>query len=357
MKRGLLSLLLALFVFTACDDTENTYDIPSEYSFENVDYSGQETRIEMLAEISAYAKTANSGAQVESAKLKAMFENANAPFSNPDLNTADKDLFSKTFEFDRADFLNFFDEFELATQSSATVGSNGTAGVVTSLDGSKAYFFDENGVEHIQLIEKGLMGACFYYQMVSVYLSDAKIGESVDNNAVTPGKGTAMEHHWDEAFGYTSFPTDYPNHSASLAFWAKYIDGRETELSSGTKLMDAFIKGRAAISANDMATKFEMAEVISTEMEKVVGGTAVHYINAALADYSDDALRNHTLSEAWAFIYSLKFNENKSISNEQIDEAITLLGTNFYEVSRADLSASKAIIVEALGLQAVADQL
>ena len=48
----------------------------------------------------------------------------------------------------------------------------------TTLTGN--YMFDENGFEPVQLIVKGIMGSCFYYQGTSVYLSDVKM--NVDND-------------------------------------------------------------------------------------------------------------------------------------------------------------------------------
>ncbi|MDX1372020.1 MAG: DUF4856 domain-containing protein [Nitrososphaeraceae archaeon] len=358
MRKLLLGFAISIFTFTACDDTEdNTYSVPANYSFENVDYSGQETRLAMLAEMTALAKTGNNGDLVEANTLANMYANVNAPFSDASLNSADKDLKSKTFELDQQMVESFFTQIENASQSAGATGSNGVAGLVTTNDGSSTYLFDENGYEPVQLIEKGLMGSCFYYQMLAVYLSEEKIGAAVDNNQVTAGKGTDMEHHWDEAFGYTAFPQDYPSNSSSLSFWAKYINGRDELLGSGEILMNAFIEGRAAISASDMDTKNEMADIIKAEMERVSGATAIHYINAALNAYSDDAVRNHTLSEAWAFINALQYNPNKSISTEQINQAIALLGNNFYETPRADLSAAKDLLANALGLTSVADQL
>ncbi len=362
MKKAISILTLVLFgilILTSCDDTSDdpSYEIPQTYSFDNVDYSGQEARIAMLAEISAVAKAGNKGELVDADLLKAMFENSNNPFENGDLNANSKNLKSKTFDLDVALIESFFEAQEQASLSAGAVGSNGTAGVVTSNDGAKTYLFDENGYEYAQLIEKGLMGACFYYQMLGTYLTAEKIGEAVDNTEINEGKGTAMEHHWDEAFGYTSLPKNYPADTEGLNFWAKYIQGREGELNSGTKLMEAFIKGRAAISANDMETKNEMVDIIYTEFELVAGGTAIHYINAALTSYNDDALRNHTLSEAWAFVNALQYNPNKSITTQKVKDIRGLLGDNFYLVSRADLEAARAALATELGLEAEANNL
>ena len=43
--------------------------------------------------------------------------------------------------------------------------------------------FSVNGFEPVQLIIKGIMGSCFYYQGTSVYLSEAKM--NVDNDVAS----------------------------------------------------------------------------------------------------------------------------------------------------------------------------
>ena len=66
-------------------------------------------------------------------------------------------------------------------------------------DGSN-YHQSAGGKEWTLLIDKGLMGACFAYQITKNYLTDNKIGAAVDN--LTPDAGdtyTSMEYHWDYA--------------------------------------------------------------------------------------------------------------------------------------------------------------
>ena len=176
--------LLAVFAFTSCDE-ENTggendgnYEIPSTYDFENVSYTGQIQRLDMLDELTVYMKTANDGAVLDAQTMLDMYANENSAFDNAELNAADsKELENKTVEGDIDLFKTFMNDFAQATiESNGAVGSNGTPGVVTSNDGANKYFFDANGVEHIQYIEKGLMGSCFYFQGVSIYLASGKNG-------------------------------------------------------------------------------------------------------------------------------------------------------------------------------------
>ncbi len=354
---------LATFAFTACDDdttaeNENeNYEIPATYNFENVSYSGQTQRLDMLAELTAYMKTANSGAVLEAQTMLDMYANENNAFSDATLNEADtKELENKTVEADQQMFKDFMNEFAVATaEANGGEGSNGTPGVVTSNDGNKAYFFDANGREHIQLIEKGLMGSVLYFQTASIYLGSGKM--DVDNEEIAEGKGTAMEHHWDEAFGYFGVPLDFPANTDGMRFWGKYANGRNELLGSSEAIMNAFIKGRAAISNKDLATRDEQIEIIRAEWEKVAAGTAVHYLNEANSNFADDALRNHTLSEAWAFIHALKYNPSKKLTNADVDAILATLGENFYEITSENIQAAKASLVEAYSFEKIQDQL
>jgi hypothetical protein len=355
--------LLTAFAFTACDENstagenDTNYDIPSTYDFENVSYSGQTQRLDMMEELTVYMKTANEGAVLEAQAMLDMYANENNAFNKAELNEAEgKELENKTVENDISKFQRFIRDFAAATaEGNGGVGSNGTPGVVTSNDGSKQYFFDADGFEHIQLIEKGLMGSCFYFQGVSIYLASGKM--DVDNEAIEEGKGTAMEHHWDEAFGYFGVPTDFPSNTDGARFWGKYANGRDGLLGSNAAIMNAFIKGRAAISNKDLDTRNEQIDIIRNEWEKVSAGTAIHYLNEASAAFADDAIRNHTLSEAWAFIHALKYNPNQKLTNAEVAGVLEELGTNFYEITTDNINAAKATLVSAYGFEDIQDDL
>lgn len=355
---------LATFAFTACNDdetidsTEDNYEIPATYDFENVSYEGQTQRLAMLTELTAYMKKANNGEVLDAQKMLDMYTNQNNAFSDASLNEAStKELENKTVAADQQLFKDFINEFAAATETSnGGEGSIGVAGVVTSVnDESKKYFFDEKGIEHIQLIEKGLMGSLIYFQGVSIYLGADKM--NVDNESVEEGIGTEMEHNWDEAFGYFGVPTDFPTNKSGLLFWGKYTDGRDELMGSNEIIMNAFIKGRAAISNKDLETRDEQIEIIRTEWERVSASTAVYYLNSANSNFADDAVRNHTLSEAWAFIRALKYNPNKKLSNAEVDAILSDLGENFYEITQDDIAAAKAALVEAYGFEDIQNQL
>lgn len=354
-KNILFALPFLLIFLSGCNKCKDPicFEVPSTYTFTNVSYSGQTDRLNMLEEMTTYMKTGNtSGTVLDAQLLKDMYANENNPFSF----TSTKQLKSKTFSLDVDQFETYMDNIATASQSTVA-GSNGVAGVVESNDGSKKYLFDENGIEYTQLIEKELMGAVFYYQATSVYLSEDRIGAAVDNETITEGEGTDMEHHWDEAFGYLGVPTDFPTNTDGVRFHGKYCNSRDALMGTNSTLMDAFILGRAAISEKDMDVKDSQVPIIRDTWEDVIAGTAIHYLNGGNTDLADDALRNHQLSEAIAFTKALKYNVTKRITDAQIQEVLDLIGTNLYEVTSADLVEARDLLSGIYGFDNIKEQL
>ncbi len=327
------------------DPIVTTYPQPSTYVFTrnsetSVSYSGQTNRLDMLGEMVTYLKTANTpGTALDATKLLSMYANENSPWSDADLNASTKQLKNKTAGDDPS-IQTYFEGLmnAVATGSDSTVtgeykGANGKIGVVQS--GSKAYLMDGKGMEYTQLIEKGLMGAVFYHQITNVYLGESKM--DVDNSSLVDGKNyTTMEHHWDEAFGYFTSAADFPTHGTDR-FWGKYCNSRDGLLGTNSAIMTAYLKGRTAIINKNYTQRDEAIAEIRNQLERVCAGTAIHYLNSAKADFADDAVRNHTLSEAWAFINSLRYGYQPSLSNTQIDAILSKIGDNNYEVKTADI--------------------
>lgn len=351
-------------LFTACGEDEPAlnYTIPDSYAdFSDVNYDGQLQRLAQLQELGSYLKSAANGTEIDATRAKAMYNNEAAAAGWNGTYDASKELAGKTLESVRADFEDYIDAAVMASRSTAPA-VEGQAGVAVTNDGNKRYQLDENGVEWAQIVEKGLMGACFYYQAVAVYLGPDKM--NVDNETVEPGEGTAMEHHWDEAFGYLGVPRAFPADRDGVIFWGKYSNDRDAMLNTNQPLMDALLKGRAAISNKDLETRDEAIPEVRSAWEKVVVGTAIHYLNSALEAEDDFAIRAHALSEAVAFIYSLQFNPERTIDIAAVNELLTTLGgtadflqMNFYPTQNADIEAARASLSRAYGLEDLAGEL
>jgi hypothetical protein len=361
----LLTLIGFGLGFQSCTDDDKPepgYTIPTTYSFDNVSYSGQTQRIGQFTELKNYLKTANtSGTSLDETKLLAMYSNDATNTGWTGTYEASKQMKNKTFEAVQSVFDQLLQDISSSSKSTVA-GADGTAGVVNSKDNSKSYLLNANGLEEGQVFEKGLMGALLYYQITAVYTGDDKM--NVDNEEVTEGKGTTMEHHWDEAFGYFGVPTDFPTNTDNIVFLGSYSNKRNAVLNCNKAVMDAYLKGRAAITNKDMTKRDEAIGELRTALEKVPAGSAIHYLNSAITNFDDMALRAHALSEAIGFIYGLQFNPDKSVSNTEIDEILTKIAgdkdftkMNLYNTSVQGIESARDQLAEALSMTAVKAEL
>lgn len=360
------TLLLVFVAFTSCkkkgctdldainysieakkdDGSCEFYQIPSTYIFTNnegnstVSYSGQTDRLNQLEEMTAYMKLGTTGV-ISSDYLKNMFYNTNDNGGGQFSFSSSKQLANKCLFTDTAAFTAWMDDLANASIDNGMVASSGQAGTLSS--GTSTYLFDHNGIEHVQLIEKGLMGAVFFYQATNVYFGSSKM--DVDNTIEVDAAGgdyyTEMEHHWDEAFGYFGAPIDFLSNTSNLRFWAKYCNSRDTQLGCNSVIMNAFLTGRTAIINKDYSTRDAQIIVISEMWEKISAAQAVAYLQGAKDNFgTDNAKFLHELSEAYAFIYSLKFAPSGSkITPSQVDSILTThIGEDFWAVSTINLT-------------------
>jgi hypothetical protein len=333
--------------------SSTSYNIPSTYTFKDangnstVDYSGQTDRLNQLREMVAYMKSGNN-APISAQQLKDMFantnDNGNGHFT---FTSSGKQLKNKCFSLDIDLFEKYMDSIEIASIDHAQIATNGQAGTLTTATNT-TYLFNKSGMEPLQFIEKGLMGAVFMHQALNVYFGDDKM--SVDNSTVVDAENgkyyTALEHHWDEAFGYfgvsIDFPTTIPND-----FWGKYSNNQNSLLSSNTTLMTNFIKGRAAITAkvtNDYNTAIKN---IQNMWEDVSANQAIKYLNDAVSSFgTDDAKFLHVLSEAYAFTWCLRYvpTEIRNVTQTELTAIMELFGDNFWNLSLIDINTIKTAL-------------
>ena len=364
MKK-LVFVLLALSVFLSSCEKEETPAVvlPSSYNFENVNISGQALRINMLSEIAT--ELGKGKTQVLSyTRLINMYSNTGNEFTDAALNSSGKQLRDKTFATDITFFESMFQAAaDNSTSFNVSVTGNGTAGVATSIfDATKKYLVDTNGVEYAQIIQKGLMGAIFYYRIAEEYTTKDKL-DPADNITVVPGEGTAMQHYWDEAFGYFGVPTiltvanyDSLNTAKALKFYGTYASkGKSVGTIENT--LKAFIKGRDAINRKDYTTRDAAAAEIRKNLELINACAFISYMNQSKASIGDYAIRCHTLSEGFGFLRALKYNSERKISQTDYNtvEANFYRNGNLstYHISTTDINNMIDKISTVYGLDAV----
>lgn len=376
MNRILLSLALLTLLLAACTDPdpiEPQLEVPTTYSFmrdgvSTVSYEGQTQRLDMMDELAAYLATGDQlNATVDADKILAMFANTEgADFTG----SYTKDIQSKTY----ADDVNFFTQWIEAMAAASELqqeASEGIAGFLSETYGTATpptvdnagYLVDANGIEFKQVILKGLMGACFYYQAMEVYLSADRMGE-LGNDVNAEGEPfTDMEHYFDEAFGYFGVPVDYPLNTEGIRHWGKYTQARNDGSGSGRftypginqTIMDAFLRGRAAVAAKAYPARDSAIEIIAHTWEKIAASTAADYLERAKSSNNPETYqRHHYLSEAIGFTLALKYHFEggnskvaRQSNTDNIDTVLALIGpeTNLWTLTDADIdSAIKEII-------------
>ena len=225
---------------------------------------------------------------------------------------------------------------------------------------SMAYTTDD-GVDMSQMINKVLIGAVPYYQATGVYLN---VLLERDNSEARDGTDpyTAMEHAWDEAFGYFGAARDYArytddqlaggvddftfdsNGDGSIDFKSEYNFGLSRNAAKRDKggtsvnftkdIFEAFLAGRTAITNQGTVEEISSHRQAAAEgMEKVIAATVVHYINDTLSDMAQLGTADENranLNKHWAemkgYTVALQYNPFKLISDGQLRELHGIMG-------------------------------
>lgn len=335
----------------------NTYKVPTTYSFvdasnkSTTDYSGQKTRLVMLEQIGTLMGGANP---VSESTLLNMLDGTG--FTVDSLNTSGKRLGDKIaasndyFTANLAEKNAIIDAFKKQLkEAEITTNANveASAGVPGYyMDGTKKRYFSANGLEPQQVFLKGMMGACLLDQTINSYLSVSKLDGGTTktdntNRVLTSGKNyTDMEHYWDEAYGYI-FGNDNVTVTPSVyKYWSSYINQVDVDPDFSMvkeNIVNAFIKGRAAITNKDYTSRDAQIAIIKKELSKVVAVRAVYYMNEGKTKLTTNNGKAalHALSEGYGFIWSLRFTQNPDtklpyFSKEEVQALLDRLmkGTN-----------------------------
>jgi len=226
-------------------------------------------------------------------------------------------------------------------------------------------FVSAEGLDYQQLIQKLLLGAVTYSQAAEDYLKPSK--GLLKQNSAGDKDGTkdytALEHQWDEGFGYFGAQRDYnlrtdtevkttPYQDAdtdtSIDLYAEYSFGHSINAvkrdagatDEGTDFskaaMDAFLNGRQLIQDNFGTDPVEgsgyhkylalYAQTALNNWENAVAATAIHYINDVIAETNSlgtnepasFANRAKHWSEMKGFALSLQFSPIAQISTADL---------------------------------------
>ena len=295
------------FLVSCSDDDDNTSNpvsiAPTTYTFERevdgamvstVSYGGQTTRLMQADELYSALNDASS----TEVALDLMFggdSNGSAGFANELLNGTSKIIRSKTSAYtNTATNLAVFDGWlaEFANDVAPNLGGTASDGVAGMFDG---YQLNAAGQELDQLFFKSLIGAFALDQIINNYITPSQLDSGTrrdENTAGTLEDGdpyTTMEHKWDEGFGYLygqvadvesnfGLPAEGEATGNLLMKYFKKVE-ENYEPGIAETVYNAFIAGRHAITIADYDARDAAATVIKTELSKVIGYYAKHYLN------------------------------------------------------------------------------
>ena len=232
------------------------------------------------------------------------------------------------------------------------------------------HYVDTSGLDYRQLIQKFMTGAITWSQGADDYMDNDLDGKGInsDNTAQMKGKNyTALEHVWDEAFGYFGAAINYIDYtddelsgkSGRDAYKKGYNDfdgdgsisivkgeynfghsvnaakrdrgaAKLSATDFSTDAWNAFIRGRTLIAAAAGAlTADQMAELVSLRdaalnaWEKAIAASAVHYVNDTLQDMNKFDNANYSFidhakhwSELKGFALCLQFRRDSPLKPE-----------------------------------------
>lgn len=339
-------------------DSIPSYSVPSTYNFSNADSLTAKTTLSMLAEMEiAINKSNTANTVVSSSQLRSMFSNQGSFFTDTifnsntlHLNTSGVQLKNQTVTSAQAYMEIMLDSIGIASQS-VLPASNGVAGV-----SSRKTLLSANGVYWRQLFTKSMMGILIGHLITDVYLTD-----SLNANIIA----TAKQHAWDNAFFLWCVPANFPSNRANVKYWGSYTSQIDsgvikpvvtmTGINSNTTLLNAFLKGRAALANNDNATAQTQAAIIIAMFEKLEAAAALHETNEATGNIPNGAAAvAGNMSESLGFWMALKFNtKRKIISDTQINTILALYGTNFYNITPANIDSIRNAISAIYGWDSV----
>jgi len=266
------------------------------------------------------------------------------------------------------------------------------------------FYITENGLDLKQLTQKFLLGAINFSQGTDDYLDNNYDGKGLLSDNIGGDKDgakayTALEHSFDEGFGYFGAARNYNDYTdlearaqsgrdgwskgyndlngdGMIDLTAEYNFGNSTNAAKRdvgsasnsnptdltTEAFDAFLKGRTIINEG-VGVAFTGAKVTELEeqaalavmaWEKAISATIIHYINEViekdLAAIGTDAFSFSDLAKHWSelkgFSLNLQFNPKSPVTAVKFAKLQELIGMEPALV-KADVAAYQTKLEEA----------
>jgi len=357
----------SLILFTACKKDNNNnpgtppYTVPETYNFSNADSLTAKTYLSMIGQMEAAINNGNNGNAVSSTQLQGMYANFGSYFRDTSfngiilpLNISGKSLKSSTTPAGQIVISKILDSIGQASQSGSPA-SNGVAGV-----SDRKTLLGANGIYWRQYFTKTMMGV-----LIGHLITDVFLGDSLNNNSIGIA---AKQHAWDNAFYLWCVPGNFPANRVGVKYWGSYTSQIDsgiarpvvnlTGINANTTLMNAFLKGRAALANNDSTTALAQADIIIPFFETMEAAATLHETNEAKGDLPNGAAAvSGKLSEALGFWTALGLNNHKKISDADYQAVLALFGTNFYNITPAGIQAIQDKISSIYGWDAIKSNL
>ena len=322
--------LFCVIVLNSCSEDEviQTIENPVDYTFtrngeSTVDFSEQTTLLAMLEELSV-AVVDNSNSE---ASLLSMFDHQEgvSDFTDANLNSSDKSIKNSVassvdyYYLNESDGTEIQEEFEeWITEQATDIFPNylvnataGNAGNIVDVEENTTRYVNGFGVEVSEVFYKGLIGGLIVDQILNNYLSssildtDNNVQDNDDNVLVEGESYTAMEHGWDEAYGFLYGGDNY------LIDVINEADTDSDFTGIADDIFNAFKLGRAAIVAKDYDEREDQAEIIKEKISLAIAIKIVMNFKSSQVLLEETTLDYgaifHEISEGLGFVYTLQF--------------------------------------------------
>ena len=381
----------------ADNDTDTmTMETPTEFVFESrfeehagessVSYSGQVVRNLLVNDIKSLIASNVGGGNT--ATINSMMANDDpnlAIYTGSGLNTVQTkyhDISTRQLNDRLAAVTSYADP---------GYGANAQDMITGWVAESEGYSVRPGGLDLGQMTQKVMWGAIAYWQGTSKYMSKIPNDDNTMSDDGDPY--TAMEHHWDESFGYFGAARDYntgysddtdrktdpyndSNGDGLIDFKTEYnmgwavtaakrdlVDGVSVDYDFTKTIFDAYLEGRTLIyNQAPLDEILVQRDIILNTWEKVVAAVSIHYINDTMSDLEalisagDSNLAWDNLPESgdgykynihWAemraYAHGLIYNDFKLISDADIATVLGYMGTAPAYNDGSDFSAMQTL--------------